>query len=125
MKEEDLQTFREMLSNLREKLSGNVSQIQNDALRQTGKNSSELSDMPMEHLADRASDNFVRDMMIGILQDSEAEIVDIDIAIEKIDEGAYGECEECGEEIKMERLKAIPFARLCIDCKEAEESMNA
>lgn len=124
MEKEDLKTFREMLSNLRKKLSSNVSHMQNDALRESGRNGSELSDMPMEHLADRASDNFEKDLMIGILQNSEAEIVDIDIAIEKIDEGTYGKCEDCGGEIAKERLKAIPFARLCIDCKQAQESMG-
>ena len=59
--------------------------MQNDALRESGRNGAELSDMPMEHLVDRASDNFVKDLMIGILQNSEAEIVDIDIALEKIE----------------------------------------
>ncbi len=122
MKEEELQTFREMLSDLRKRLSDNVSQMQDDALRESGRNATELSDMPMEHLADRASDTFAKDLMIGILQNSEAEIVDIDAAIDKIDEGTYGQCEECGGEIKKARLKAIPFARLCIDCKEAQES---
>lgn len=121
MKEKDLQKFREVLSDLRQKLSNNVSNIQEDALRESGRNGPELSDMPMEHLADRASDNFVKDLMIGILQNSEAEIVDIDIALEKIDNGTYGQCEECDDDIKMERLKALPFARLCIECKQMQE----
>lgn len=121
MKKEDLQKFREVLSDLRKKLSQNVSNMQDGALRESGRNANELSDMPMEHLADRASDNFTKDLLIGILQNSEAEIVDIDIALEKIENGTYGQCEECDGEIKIQRLKALPFARQCIECKQALE----
>ena len=124
VKTEDLKKFRKVLSDLREKLSNNVSNMQEGALRESGRNANELSDMPMEHLADRASDNFTKDLMIGILQNSEAEIVDIDIALEKIENGTYGHCEDCGEEIKIERLKALPFARQCIECKEAIEQQS-
>ena len=45
----------------------------------------------------------------------------IELALKRLDEGSYGCCEECGEEIIMERLKAIPFALLCRDCQEARE----
>jgi DnaK suppressor protein len=124
VRKKDRQKFRQVLSDLREKLSNNVSNIHDEALRESGRNANELSDMPMEHLADRASDNFTKDLMIGILQNSEAEIVDIDIALEKIEDGTYGLCEDCGEEIKIERLKALPFARHCIECKQALEQQS-
>ncbi len=45
----------------------------------------------------------------------------IELALKRLDEGSYGYCEECGEEISMERLKVIPFALLCRDCQEARE----
>lgn len=48
-------------------------------------------------------------------------------ALDKIDQGDYGECEDCGEDIRFERLKARPTAQLCIACKdesEREESAN-
>jgi RNA polymerase-binding transcription factor DksA len=81
--------------------------------------------MPLEHLADRGSDNFARDLMIGILQGSEAELCDIDAALAKIDAGTYGMCESCHVDISKGRLKALPFARLCIKCKQAEERQAA
>jgi len=43
-------------------------------------------------------------------------------ALDKIDEGDFGICEECGREISMERLKARPMATLCIECKRMEEA---
>jgi DnaK suppressor protein len=48
----------------------------------------------------------------------------IDLALEKIEEGTYGECENCGEEIAVARLMARPVAQLCIDCKTEQENVE-
>ena len=48
----------------------------------------------------------------------------IDEAIRKIDEGTYGLCEDCGEQISEERLKILPYAIYCIDCKERREQIE-
>lgn len=122
MKTEELKEFRKKLLELRRKLASNVSHMQTDALRTGGETVSELSDLPLEHLADRGSENFAKDMMIGILQNSEAEICEIDAALRKIEAGTYGSCENCKADIGKARLKALPYARLCIQCKQAEES---
>lgn len=114
-----------MLVKLRRKLANNVSHLEQDALRNESESVSELSDVPLEHLADRGTDNFARDMMIGILQRSEAEVRDIDYALEKIENGTFGTCENCRENISEARLKALPFARLCKQCKDEEERDQA
>jgi DnaK suppressor protein len=46
----------------------------------------------------------------------------IDAAVARIEDGTYGRCEECGEEIGIERLKARPVTTLCIACKSAQEA---
>jgi DnaK suppressor protein len=49
-------------------------------------------------------------------------------ALQKIDDGSFGSCERCGEEIAEKRLEALPFARYCIECQRAieqEERMAA
>jgi DnaK suppressor protein len=46
----------------------------------------------------------------------------IDVALKKMEEGTYGECESCGEQIGVARLLARPVAQLCIDCKTAQEN---
>ena len=48
----------------------------------------------------------------------------IDLALKKIDEGTYGECESCGEDIAVGRLMARPVAQLCIDCKTEQENQE-
>jgi DnaK suppressor protein len=51
-------------------------------------------------------------------------IVKIQSALRKIEEGVYGECESCGEEISLNRIEARPVAELCIDCKAEQEALE-
>ena len=51
--------------------------------------------------------------LVGSLRDT---LADIDVALEKLEHGKYGECESCGGEISAARLEAMPAARLCISC---------
>jgi hypothetical protein len=48
----------------------------------------------------------------------------IEAAIERIEDGSYGRCEECGEEIPKSRLEAIPYAAECVRCASQEEESN-
>jgi len=48
----------------------------------------------------------------------------IQSALRKIEEGVYGECESCGEEISLKRIEARPVAELCIDCKAEQEAFE-
>ena len=48
----------------------------------------------------------------------------IEKSLEKIERGGYGECESCGEEIGLERLRARPVAEFCIDCKDEHERLE-
>jgi len=48
----------------------------------------------------------------------------INQALEKIEQGVYGECESCGEEIGLKRIAARPVAELCIECKAEQEQLE-
>jgi RNA polymerase-binding protein DksA len=121
----ELARFRKMLVELKRKLTSNIGHLQNDALKSAGETVDELSDVPAEHMADRASDTSARDLMIRVLQDSDAELCDINVALEKIEAGTYGLCENCSRPVSKKRLKALPFARLCIACKQEEEQQRS
>ena len=58
-----------------------------------------------------------RERDLALSAQARAAIEEIDRALERIDAGTYGVCEQCGERIPKERLKAIPYARLCVKCK--------
>jgi len=57
----------------------------------------------------------------GALGLTTTDLLKIDEAIRKLDEGTYGICEDCGDEISEQRLKILPYAIYCIDCKEKRE----
>ena len=57
------------------------------------------------------------------LRDRERRLIrKIQAALKRMDDGIYGICEECGEEISIPRLKARPVTRLCINCKARQEA---
>ena len=86
------------------------------ALRKTRSESSgDLSSMPI-HMADIGSDNYEQEFTLNLMQTDEDILDGIEAALERIEDAVYGECEECGGQIKKTRLNAIPYTPLCIDC---------
>jgi DnaK suppressor protein len=61
------------------------------------------------------------DIELALIQMKAETLTRINEALERLDEGTYGLCNECGEEISPQRLRALPFAVRCKDCEEARE----
>ncbi|ABQ24925.1 TraR/DksA family transcriptional regulator [Geotalea uraniireducens] len=80
---------------------------------------------PSGDIYDQASSE--RDRELGLLLDDREreKLRNIDEALLKIEEGEYGICEECEEEIPLGRLKIVPFARYCVKCKADIEKLQA
>jgi DnaK suppressor protein len=74
-----------------------------------------------QHLGDVATATFDREFDLGLEEDAEEILVAIDGALTRIENGTYGVCTRCGNEIGPDRLRAVPYATLCIDCKRREE----
>jgi DnaK suppressor protein len=71
---------------------------------------------------DRAAMESDRNFLLRIRDRERKLISKIREALERIDEGTYGICESCGEDISEQRLKARPVTTLCIDCKKRQEA---
>jgi RNA polymerase-binding transcription factor len=71
---------------------------------------------------DRASLESDRNFTLRIRDRERKLIVKIKEALERLENGTYGICDECGEDISEQRLKARPVTTLCIDCKKKQES---
>jgi len=82
---------------------------------------SELSSYD-DHPADLASETFEREKDLAIGESVEHLLHKVISALEKIERGTYGLCDACGRPIKKARLKALPFATLCLDCQGRLES---
>ncbi len=86
-------------------------------LASDGDDSSELADYD-QHPADSASDTFEREKDLSILEQLEAELAELQAALERIDNGTYGIDEVTGDPIDPARLEALPTARTNVDHRE-------
>ena len=73
------------------------------------------------HLAETASATVGREIDYSLEENEARVLAAIDAALKRIDDGTYGRCERCGNQIEPERLDALPWATLCIEDKRREE----
>ena len=73
------------------------------------------------HLADDASDVVSRDLNLALRSNSQDLLAQVEAALRRLDEGTYGICARCGNQINPERLEALPYATYCITCQSVVE----
>lgn len=120
MKKAEVKPFKEMLIVLRAHLRGDVSALADAALAKSGRGGS-MSAVP-SHIADMGSDTFEQDNTILLMNNEGETLVQIEAALERIENGAYGVCSECSGKIPKMRLKAIPYTPHCVKCASELES---
>jgi DnaK suppressor protein len=74
-----------------------------------------------QHMADTATETVDREIDYTLEATDGRLLAEIDAALRRIEEGTYGICVNCGAQIAPERLEAVPWATLCIECKRKEE----
>ena len=120
----DTGPFKTILLKARNQLLGSSSSIENNQLANRRSDSAgDLSAMPI-HLADIGSDTFEQEFSLDLLSNAQGMLAEINDALDRIAEGSYGACEECGKNIRMTRLRALPYARYCIDCQTRLEEQE-
>ena len=75
-------------------------------------------------VADEALDSEQYAVCSQLAQVESVEIAQIEAALERYEEGRYGVCEQCDRSIPLQRLQALPYATLCIDCQRKQESVR-
>lgn len=73
-----------------------------------------------EGFADSAQATTERAEFLALAEQLRTHHKEVRAALERLEAGTYGKCESCGEEIPLDRLEAIPTARLCVGCKQKE-----
>ena len=68
-----------------------------------------------EHWDDQAISYRQNEMRKTLLGEARQSLIYVDNALNRIENGTYGECEVCGEDIEVKRLEALPYATLCMD----------
>ena len=116
-----LNKYKQLLIKEREAAGGTLSHITGDTLNKSQRDASGDLSGYSYHMADMASDDYERDFTLGRATDEQKMIYLIDEAIKRIGDGTYGYCLQCGKAIAKNRLAAIPYSELCIECKKANE----
>jgi len=114
---EELAQFEEMLRDRRRLLMEDVQSLE----AEDAQGATELTAFST-HLADLGSDRASSDISLGRRESASAEVQGIDEALERLQAGTFGICDSCEKPIAKARLEAIPYASLCLPCKQLEES---
>ena len=116
----DVERFREALVDERRRVEAAIENIHTDhpgSIRdETGEDA-----VYDNHLADTATETYDRELDYTLEENSEHVLAEIDAALKRIEEGTYGVCTNCAQPIPEERLEALPWATLCIDCQRERE----
>lgn len=120
MRKADLEKFKKLLLEKRKELLEEMSSM-TDKMGKTIKESTGDLSSYSYHMADQGTDAMEREITFMLSSKSGRFLYHIDEALRRIEKGEFGKCFSCGKQISTDRLKAVPHARLCIECKSAEE----
>jgi RNA polymerase-binding protein DksA len=112
----DLEHFRKLLIDRRKRILGTVQGMEEEALKASDQ------DFSVDHMADHGSDNFEQDFTLALVESERKELVEIERALGRIEQGTYGICEGTGEAIPRPRLEAIPHARYSVEYQRKLEA---
>lgn len=108
-----MKTIKEMLLQMRE---GLVQEIARRSRATTEGAASDIGD-----ILDSVSEERSRELDLILTDREKKKLKQIDDAIDRIEENTYGFCEDCGVKIPKARLRAMPFAKFCVECQEKQE----
>ena len=110
----------ERVAALRQRLEQQRDEIMN-MYKQDVRAGQESADDGTEDIVDRANNSYNRELMFSISDSERLMLLQVEEAIKRMEEGTYGRCANCGKNINILRLEAVPWTRFCIDCQEMAE----
>jgi len=114
MKKKDQDQLKELLESEKRRILRHLEDLSDTSVADI--------DTPSGDSVDLASLEINQNSLVKVGKRELNHLKKIDAALKKMEEGTYGECENCGEQIAVARLLARPVAQLCIDCKTAQEN---
>jgi len=121
MKKKDLVYFKQLLLSKREEVLKEMGIFQENALLNTAKDASGNDATYSTHMADQGTDAQEREKAFFYASRDHKYLHYLNDALERIENGTYGICSVCGEEIPKERLEAVPITQHCVPCKIKEK----
>ena len=117
----ELVDFKKLVLKKKEEILDEIKHISEDTLKKSQKEASGDISGYTYHMADVATDTYDREFSLGLASNERKLIYEFDDALKRIEEGTFGVCEDCKSPIAKNRLKAVPYARLCVKCQEKKE----
>jgi RNA polymerase-binding protein DksA len=117
----DLGYFKKIILKRKEETLGDIKHIAEDTLKKSQKDAAGDISGHTYHMADVATDTYDREFSLGLASNEREILYELDDSLKRIEEGTFGICEGCKTLITKTRLKAIPYARLCLKCQEKKE----
>jgi len=119
----NLEYYKKQLESLKSRLEKQMESLSKRGSEPLKDSIGELSGYD-NHPADCGAEIFERAKDLGLKDNSKVLLMKVNHALDRISEGTYGICENCGKPISEERLKALPYTTLCIDCKKSAENQE-
>lgn len=116
----DTGEFKQRLLDEQRRLRDALENLQHDHAGSLADETQELS-LADNHPGDVATETFDRELDEGLEEGAGRQLEQIEAALARIEDGSYGTCAICGKPIGAERLRAVPWATLCIDDKRKQE----
>jgi RNA polymerase-binding protein DksA len=117
----DTEHFRDALLEERQRVEHALATLRDEHRGSLDDEVEETSPTNDNHLAETATATLGREIDYTLGDNAEQVLSEINAALNRIEDGSYGTCVNCGREIPRERLEANPWASLCIDCKRRSE----
>jgi DnaK suppressor protein len=95
-------------------------ELTDEIFTQTGEQLATQYDIPQD-LGEKSLLDMLSDAGLAIADVRRVQLTQLEEAQRRLEMGAYGKCEECGEVIDIQRLKAVPFTAYCIECQKKQE----
>lgn len=124
MNKKDREHFKSVLMQMRRELSGQIDQAKETDMNATVRDAAGDHSGYSFHMADQGTDSMEREKTCFYAQRDNHALQDVIDALDRIESGTFGACVECGEKINSERLEAVPYATLCVQCKSNLEKVT-
>lgn len=117
----ELEKFKKILLKKKEEILKEISGVEKDSLNKSQRDASGDLSAYSFHMADVATDNFDREFSLGIATNVQQKILyAIEEALKRIEDKTYGTCVKCEKPIPRQRIAAMPYAVLCLECQSKE-----
>lgn len=117
----ELLYYKKLILKRKEEIVDDINHISEDTLKKSQKDASGDISGYTYHMADVATDSYDREFSLGLASNEREILYALDDALKRIQDEEFGVCEECKSLIAKNRLKAIPYASLCIKCQQKKE----